>query len=653
MSDEPSFTFGGEVVWRPSPEHVARSNLQKFMSQHGLGSFEELMARSTSDVAWFTEAVLKFLDIRFQKHYSSVVDLSRGIQWPQWCVGGQLNIVHNCVDKYYGTEKGRRLALIYESEEGHIRKLTYNDLYLEVNHCANMLRAHGLKKGDGVGLFMPMMPEIVVALLAIVKIGGIVLPLFSGYGVSAIVSRLNDAEAKALLTADGFFRRGAVVALKPTADEAAKQISTLENIFVVRRADNEIDMQAGRDYWWHDEMPMQSQFAALEPTAAEDPLMIIYTSGTTGRPKGAVHTHCGFPVKAAQDMAFGTDVQADDVLYWMTDMGWMMGPWQVFGTTLIGATMFLYDGAPDHPGPDRLWSMVARHQITTLGVSPTLIRALIKFGDDPVKKHDLSSIRAFASTGEPWNPDPWLWLFNVVGEGKRPIINYSGGTEISGGIVMGNPLLPLKPCAFSAPCPGIAADVLDENGNPIRNAVGELVIKAPWIGMTRGFWKDPQRYEETYWSRWPNVWVHGDWAAIDGDGLWYILGRSDDTIKVAGKRLGPAEIESVLVAHPAVAEAAAIAVPDEVKGNEVVGFCVLKPGHDPDDALREALKEKVAAELGKPLKPREIKFVHDLPKTRNAKVMRRIIRAAYLGHDPGDTSSLENPAAVEEIRKAA
>jgi acetyl-CoA synthetase len=653
MSDEPSFTFGGEVVWRPSPEHVARSNLQKFMSQHGLGSFEELMARSTSDVAWFTEAVLKFLDIRFQKHYSSVVDLSRGIQWPQWCVGGQLNIVHNCVDKYYGTEKGRRLALIYESEEGHIRKLTYNDLYLEVNHCANMLRAHGLKKGDGVGLFMPMMPEIVVALLAIVKIGGIVLPLFSGYGVSAIVSRLNDAEAKALLTADGFFRRGAVVALKPTADEAAKQISTLENIFVVRRADNEIDMQAGRDYWWHDEMPMQSQFAALEPTAAEDPLMIIYTSGTTGRPKGAVHTHCGFPVKAAQDMAFGTDVQADDVLYWMTDMGWMMGPWQVFGTTLIGATMFLYDGAPDHPGPDRLWSMVARHQITTLGVSPTLIRALIKFGDDPVKKHDLSSIRAFASTGEPWNPDPWLWLFNVVGEGKRPIINYSGGTEISGGIVMGNPLLPLKPCAFSAPCPGIAADVLDENGNPIRNAVGELVIKAPWIGMTRGFWKDPQRYEETYWSRWPNVWVHGDWAAIDGDGLWYILGRSDDTIKVAGKRLGPAEIESVLVAHPAVAEAAAIAVPDEVKGNEVVGFCVLKPGHDPDDALREALKEKVAAELGKPLQPREIRFVRDLPKTRNAKVMRRIIRAAFLGHDPGDTSSLENPAAVEEIRKAA
>ena len=669
MNDTDTFTpsvplgasLGGDIVWRPTPEVIARSHLKKFMAKHGLASFDELMARSTSDVAWFTDAVLKYLDIRFQKPYSSVVDLSKGIAWPQWCVGGQLNIVHNCVDKYYGTERGKQLAVIYESEEGNVRTLSYNQLYIEVNHCANMLRVHGLKKGDAIGLFMPMTPEIVVALLAIVKIGGIVLPLFSGYGVSAIVSRLNDAGAKALITADGFFRRGQLVPLKPTADEAARQIPTLREMFVVKRAANPIEMQAGRDHWWYDEMPNQSQFAELELTSAEDPLMIIYTSGTTGKPKGAVHTHCGFPVKAAQDMAFGTDVQSNDILYWMTDMGWMMGPWQVFGVTLLGATMFLYDGSPDYPGPDRLWSMAARHKITALGVSPTFIRAILKFGDEPVKKHDLSSLRAFASTGEPWNPDPWLWLFNTAGGGKLPIINYSGGTEISGGIVMGNPLTPLKPCAFSAPCPGIAADVFDENGQPVRNAVGELVIKAPWIGMTRGFWKDPERYEQTYWSRWPGVWVHGDWAAIDDDGLWYILGRSDDTIKVAGKRLGPAEVESILVAHPAVAEAAAIAVPDEVKGNEVVCFCVLrspdlasgKPGYGSLDELREALKEKVAAELGKPLKPREIKFVRDLPKTRNAKVMRRIIRSAYLGQDPGDTSSLENPAAVEEIRKAA
>jgi acetyl-CoA synthetase len=336
----------------------------------------------------------------------------------------------------------------------------------------------------------------------------------------------------------------------------------------------------------------------------------------------------------------------------MTDMGWMMGPWLVFGALILGATFFMYDGAHDHPAPDRLWELVERHKITTLGVSPTLIRALIPFGDFLVKKHDLSSIRYFASTGEPWNPDPWNWLFEVVGKGRRPIINYSGGTEISGGILMGNPILPLKPTAFSGPCPGIAADVFDENGRSVTGEVGELVIKAPWIGMTRGFWKDPVRYKETYWSRWPNVWVHGDWASRDEDGLWYILGRSDDTIKVAGKRLGPAEVESVLVAHPSVVEAAAIAVPDELKGNQVVVFCVLQPGAKGSEPLRTELRKSLVDALGKPLAPKEILFVNDLPKTRNAKVMRRIVRAAYLGEAAGDTSSLVNPEAVNEIEKA-
>ena len=648
------FTFGGEIVWRPTPDYVNRSHLKQFMNRHRLASFDALMQRSTSDVAWFTDALLKYLDIQFQQPYRQVVDLSRGIAWPRWCVDGKLNIVYNCVDKYQKDSKlARRPAVIWEGEEGQTQTLSYSDLYLEVNRCASMLRLFGFGKGDAIGLFMPMTPEIVVALLAIVKIGGIVLPLFSGYGVSAIVSRLADGNAKALFTADGFFRRGQVVPMKPIADEAVVQVPSIREVFVLKRAGNPVRMAAGRDRWWHDQMPLQSSFAALESTDAEDPLMIIYTSGTTGRPKGAVHTHCGFPVKSAQDMAFGTDVQPGDTLWWMTDMGWMMGPWLVFGALLLGATMFVYDGAPDYPGPDRIWAMIARHKITGLGISPTLVRALIKFGDEPARKHDLSSLRLFGSTGEPWNPDPWLWLFNNVGGGKLPIINYSGGTEISGGIVMGNPILPLKPCAFSAPCPGIAADVVDESGNSVRNQVGELVIRAPWIGMTRGFWKDPQRYEETYWRRFPNVWVHGDFAAVDDDGLWYILGRSDDTIKVAGKRLGPAEVESVLVSHPAVVEAAAIGVPDEVKGSEVVCFCVLRPGHAPSEALREALKAKVAEGLGKPLQPREIKFVKDLPKTRNAKVMRRIIRAAYLGLDPGDTSSLENPLAVEEIRQAA
>ncbi len=646
-----SFSFGGEIVWRPTQEVIERSHLKRFMDLHDIGSFPDLLERSTSDVAWFTDAVLKYLDIQFQQPYSQVVDLTPGIQLPRWCVGGKLNIVYNCVDKWAADpHTSGRPAVIWEGEEGHTRTLTYGELAAEVNRCANALRSLGFGKGDAIGIFMPMTLEIVVALLAIARIGGIILPLFSGYGAGAIASRLADADAKGLFTADGFFRRGRVVPLKPTADRAIQQVPSVRHLIVLERAGNAVTMQTGRDHWWHQLVPSQSAQAEMEPTEAEDILMVIYTSGTTGRPKGAVHTHCGFPVKSAQDMAFGTDIHAGDILYWLTDMGWMMGPWLVFGTTLLGATAFIYDGAPDYPGPDRLWSLVERHRIAGLGVSPTLIRALMAHGPERVQAHDLSSLKVFGSTGEPWNPDPWMWLFEVVGEGQRPIINYSGGTEISGGILMGNPVLPLKPTAFSAPCPGIAADVVDEQGRSVRNQVGELVIRAPWIGMTRGFWKDEQRYLETYWSRWEDVWVHGDWAAVDEDGMWYILGRSDDTIKVAGKRLGPAEVESVLVNHPAVCEAAAIGVPHPVKGSAVVCFCVLAPGFEASEALRADLREKVVQEMGKPLQPQAIEFVSDLPKTRNAKVMRRIVRSAYLGEDPGDTSSLVNPEVVAEIQ---
>ncbi|MFA6235005.1 MAG: AMP-binding protein [Bacteroidota bacterium] len=639
------------MVWRPTRDDIERSNLFAFMQQHGLDSFDVLMRKSTEDVPWFTEAVLGFLDIRFAWPYSEVVDLADAPQFPRWCVGGEMNIVTNCLDKWAADAVHcERTALVWEGEEGATRSLSYGELAVEVNRCANALRSLGLGKGDAIGLLMPMTPEIAVALFAIAKIGGVILPLFSGYGAPAVASRLTDADARALFTADGFFRRGTAVDLKSVADEALISVPTIEHVIVLRRTGREIPMQQGRDHWWHDLVPQQPEHAVTEPTAAEDLLMIIYTSGTTGQPKGAVHTHCGFPVKAAQDMAFGTDVHSSDLIYWMTDMGWMMGPWLVFGATLLGASFFLSDGAPDHPGVDRLWQQVERHGITVLGISPTLVRSLMKHGLEPVRAHDLGSLRFFASTSEPWNPEPWMWLFRDVGGSLRPIINYSGGTEISGGIVMGNPILPLKPAAFSGPCPGIAADVYDDEGKSLRGAVGELVITAPWIGMTRGFWRDHQRYLDTYWARWENVWVHGDFAAIDEDGLWYILGRSDDTIKVAGKRVGPAEIESVLVEHSAVNEAAAIGVPHEIKGNEVVCFCVLNPGQEANAALVETLRASIIHSMGKPLAPREILFVFDIPKTRNGKIMRRIVRSAYLGLDPGDTSSLVNPEAVDEIR---
>jgi acetyl-CoA synthetase len=388
----------------------------------------------------------------------------------------------------------------------------------------------------------------------------------------------------------------------------------------------------------------------LEPTNAEDPLIILYTSGTTGKPKGIAHTHASFPIKAAQDMAFGTDVGKGTRISWITDIGWMMGPWLAYGALINGATICIYDGAPDYPAPDRMWEFCAKHKVEILGISPTLVRALATHGDDLPKKHDLSSLRAFASTGEPWNPAPWWWLFEKVGNSKLPIINYSGGTEISGGILMNNPLVPIKPCGFSAPCPGIDADILDDAGESVgANQVGELAIKKPWIGMARGFWQERERYLETYWSRFENIWVHGDWAMRDADGHWFILGRSDDTLKVAGKRVGPAEVESLLVAHPNVAEAAVIGVPDEMKGTAMVAFCVLKD--KATDNLEPELKNLVAKDMGKPLAPSKIHFVSALPKTRNAKVMRRVIRAAYLGEDAGDLSALENPQAVEEIRE--
>ena len=650
------FQFGGEFVWHPSPELIAQSNLQQFIDKHQLGSYDELMQRSTTDIPWFWDTVLRDIDVQFYKPYSQVVDLSDGKPWAHWCVGGEMNIVHNLLDKYADTKIDKKIAIKSEIEDGTTRELTYKELRDQVDRMANALRVLELGKGDAIGVFMPMVPEIVVAMLAIIKIGGIFLPLFSGFGAAAIVSRLNDAEAKALFTAAGTYRRGKFCPMKPIADDAAAQIPTLRHLVVLNQAGEWLVEDLSPDAGPPTKLPGPFDDAPTERTSAEDPMMIIYTSGTTGKPKGAVHTHCGFPTKSAQDMWMGLDLHPNETLFWMTDMGWMMGPWEVFGTLILGATMMLFDGAPDFPGPDRTWQLVDRHKVTALGVSPTLIRALRSRSggsDEIVHRHDLSSLRKFASTGEPWNPDPWMWLFQNVGRGKLPIINYSGGTEISGGILMGNVLTPMKPCAFSGPLPGMAADVVDENGKSVRGQVGELVIREPWIGMTRGFWKDRERYIETYWSRFPDVWVHGDWAAIDEDGLSYILGRSDDTIKIAGKRLGPAEVESILVAHAQVSEAAAIGVPDSIKGEALVCFCVLKKGANSDLSLAAELKKNVGRDLGKALAPRDVLFVADIPKTRNAKVMRRVVRAAYLGEKLGDTSALENPTSLDEIKRAA
>jgi len=640
------------LYWKEFDRTVRSTNLFSFMRANKIKDFDSLVRRSQENIEWFWDAVNKFLEIEWFTPYKKVLDIQKGIEWAKWFVGGKVNITHNCIDKHINTHRRHKLALVWEGENYEIRKLSYLDLYREVNRVANALKETGIKKGDAVGVFMPMVPETAIALLAIAKIGAIFIPIFSGYGPEAVASRLNDASAKLLFTADGFYRKGNIVEMKKIADAAVEASPSVQHIVVFKRLGITIPWNEKRDVYWDSFVRNRSVIAKTEKLSSETPWMIIYTSGTTGKPKGAVHVHGGFLVKQAEEIAFQVDMKDQDILFWFTDMGWIMGPWEVVGGFAMGGTLFFYEGAPDWPKPDRIWDIIERHSITILGISPTAIRAFMRNGDQWHNTHDLSSLRMFGSTGEPWNPAPWMWLYKQVGKERCPIINLSGGTEVGACFLSVHPVKPLKPCSLGGPALGMAIDVFDDNGKPVRNAVGELVCKKPWPSMTRGIWGNPERYMETYWSRWKHVWVHGDWASIDEDGYWFLHGRSDDTIKVAGKRVGPAEVESVLVSHPAVIEAAAIGVPDELKGEVVVCFVVLKQGYEPSETLRKELIQLVGDSLGKSITPKTVKFVADLPKTRNAKILRRFVKAKYLGQVITDTSSVENLSSLENIERA-
>ena len=636
-------------IWTPSQQVVEAANTTRFARAHGLAGHEELLRRSIDDPEWFWDAVVRWLDLDFTTPYTRVLDASRGPEWPQWFVGGELNLAWSCIGRHAAATPDRE-AVVAEREDGQVSSRSYRELAEDVARLAGGLRALGVGDGDRVGLVIPMSTAAVTAFHAIAWAGAVVVPIFSGFSAHAIATRLVDSGAVAVITADASTRRGTPVQIKATVDAALQDAPGVRHVVVHRHLGVDVPWRSGRDVEWDDALT-----EAVEPrwVPSEHPVMIAYTSGTTGRPKGAVHVHGGLLVKLAQEVHFQADLHPGDRLAWITDMGWIMGPWATIGTHAVGGTLVVLDGAPDFPAAERVARFAERHRLSFLGVSPTLIRALKAHGQSAYEGVDLESLRAFGSTGEPWNMEPYMWLFDEVGGGRVPIINISGGTEVGACFLSCDITLPIAACSLGRPSLGMAVDVWDDQGRPIRDGVlGELVCTKPWPGMTRGVWKDPARYLETYWSRWPGVWVHGDWASVDDDGDWFLHGRSDDTLNVAGKRVGPAEYESALVSHPAVVEACAVGVPHRTKGETAWCYVVLRTDAAADETLRSELVDAVVQALGRAFRPGAIRFVDTLPRTRSAKIVRRAVRATALGEDPGDLSTLEDPAALDAIRAA-
>ncbi|MFC7320579.1 AMP-binding protein [Halobacillus campisalis] len=638
-------------VWTPDEKLKENTRLYQWMKMNGYDDYDEFQKKSVEDIEWLWDEAASTLGIEWYKDYDKTLNLQRGIQYPEWFAGGEINVAHNAIDKWAADEKTKhKVALYWEGDEGEKASYTFHELNTKMNAFANGLEDLGAKSGDVITLYLPMLPETLIAMLAVSKIGAIICPTFSGYKADALSTRLNASRSKFLITADGFHRRGKVISMKEEADLAAEKTEHLKHMIVVERTHQKVNWKENRDVAFNSLLNQPTSYDTKH-MKSNDPFLLIYTSGTTGKPKGVLHAHAGFPIKAAFDAGICMDVTQQDTVFWYTDMGWMMGPFLVYGGLLNGASIVMFEGTPDYKEPDRLWQMVEEYQVSHLGISPTLIRSMMKHGVDWIEKHNLSSLKLIGSTGEPWNPEPWLWLFEKVGKSKIPIFNYSGGTEISGGI-FGNVLVkPIQPVTFNALLPGMDADIYNPEGESLKNEVGELVIKQPWVGMTNGFFEDDKRYKETYWSRFEDTWLHGDWVTVDDDGYYTITGRSDDVLNVAGKRLGPAEVESVLVDHKEIIEAGVIGVPHDIKGEEPIAFIVLRSEAAADEALIEEIKEFMAHKLGKALAPKKVFSVSDLPKTRNAKVMRRAIKSAYLGRPSGDLSALENPETVEEIKK--
>lgn len=641
-----------DAVWWPDAATVESANLTRFMRALGVESFEALNERASRDPAWFHDELIRFLDYRFERPYDRVLDVSQGQPFASWCVGGVTNVATNCLDRWRGTDPYAQPALVWEGEDGATTTWTLADLDRETCRLAWGLRRLGLGRGDVVGMYLPNLPHAAAAMLAVAKIGAIVLPMFSGFGANAVAQRLNDGQAVAVITVDASLRRGKPVRAKAVVDQALSQCPAVRHVVVLNHLSTQPHWTWGRDHAWHDlvaDAPTDVAAVPTEPMPADDPFLLMFTSGTSGKPKGVVHSHCGFPIKTALDLSICMDLKPGDRFLWMSDMGWLVGPILVFGGLGVGATVVLAEGAPNYPEPDRLWRLVERHRVSYLGLAPTVARLSMSLPDTTIAERDLSALRVMISTGEPWTPEAWHWTFDRIGHRRVPLLNYSGGTEV-GGILTGTVIHPLKPCAFAGAIPGTGADVVDTEGASVGVGItGELVMRTPSIGLTRGLWHDRQRYLESYWSRLPDVWVHGDFASRDADGMWYVHGRSDDTLKIAGKRTGPAEIEALLMGTGLLLDAAVVGAPDPIKGTAVICVCVPRPDID-QAAAAKALSAAVIAGLGGAFKPAEVVFVPDLPRTRAMKVMRRVVRSAWLGEAPGDVSTLSNPESVQAIQ---
>ncbi|GAB6946681.1 acetate--CoA ligase [Vulcanisaeta sp. JCM 16161] len=655
MSVTWALPFKEKIIPEVGKERAVDPEEYRRIHQESLKDIEAFWSNIARELEWF-------------KPWDKVLVADPQPPFYKWFVGGKLNASYLTLDRHVKGGRKNKVAIIWEGEpvdqNGNpleVRKLTYYDLWREVNRLAYVLKnKFGLKKGDTIGIYLPMIPELPIAMLAAARLGVIFTVVFSGFTAQALADRLNDADAKLVITADGGYRRGRVIRLKDIVDKALEQAPTVKNVIVYRRVGlSDINMVKGRDYWWHEVMadvPMNA-YVEPEPVESEHPLYILYTSGTTGKPKGIVHDTGGYMVLLHATMKWVFDAREDDIHFCTADIGWVTGhSYIVFGPLLEGMTTIMFEGALDYPNPDRWWAIVERYGATILYTSPTGIRTLMRFGDEWVKKHDLSTIRLIHSVGEPINPEAWRWLWNLVGREKVPFGSTWWMTETGGILISHAPglaLVPLKPGTNGPPLPGIDADVVDDNGNPVPPGQrGYLVIKRPWPGMLLTIWKDPDRYVKTYWSKFPGMFYAGDYAVKDEDGYFWILGRADEVIKVAGHRLGTYELESALIQHPAVAEAAVVGVPDPVKGEVPVAYVVLKQGYQPSEQLKAELNNKVRELVGPIATLSNIFFVTKLPKTRSGKIMRRLVKAVVTGQPLGDVTTLEDEASVEEVKRA-